>query len=105
MNNFIKHDSEKPRTDLLPPMALLEVAKVMTYGARKYEIGNWFKKGATYNRYYAACLRHMLQWQAGEDLDPETGISHIAHAASNLLFLTALILVGNPETDDRLLIK
>ena len=100
--SFVKNDHHKPRTDLLPPMALLEVAKVMTYGAHKYEPGNWAKEGVTYNRYYAACMRHMLHWQAGEDFDPETGLNHIAHAASNLLFLMALILIKRPNIDDRL---
>jgi hypothetical protein len=100
--SFFKNDDDKPRTDLLPPMALIEIAKVMSFGAKKYTIGNWSKEGSTYNRYYAACMRHMLQWQSGEDLDQETGLSHIAHAASNLLFLLALILLERPDTDDRL---
>lgn len=82
-------------------MALLEVAKVMAYGASKYGVGNWTKDGVTYNRYYAACMRHMLQWQSGEDLDSETSINHIAHAASNLLFLLALILFQKDGLDDR----
>ena len=100
-NNFTKDDLEKPRTDLIPPLALLEIAKVLTYGASKYEVGNWKKEGVTYNRYYAACMRHMLQWQSGEDLDSETSISHIAHAASSLLFLLALILFRKDGLDDR----
>jgi len=98
---FFKDDLGKPRLDLVPPMALLEVAKVMTYGASKYQVGNWAKDGSTYNRYYAACMRHMLQWQSGENLDCETDLNHIAHAASNLLFLLALILMGKKNADDR----
>lgn len=31
-----KHDAGKPRADLLPPDALLEVARVLDYGAKKY---------------------------------------------------------------------
>jgi len=31
--------------------------------------------------YVAAIMRHLNAWRDGEDLDPESGISHIAHIA------------------------
>ena len=31
--------------------------------------------------------RHIFAWWGGEDKDPETGFSHLAHAACCLLFL------------------
>lgn len=33
MSGGLKDDSNKPRLELLPPVALVEVAKVLTYGA------------------------------------------------------------------------
>lgn len=99
---FVKYDSEKPRAELIPPKALMEIIKVLTYGAQKYSAGNYIKDGATYSRYYAAALRHMLQWQTLEDTDPETGLSHIAHAATNLIFLLSMIENG-VSVDDRLM--
>lgn len=76
----------KPRLDLLPTAAVEQIAAVLTYGAGKYEDNNWCR-GARWGRYYAALLRHVFAWWRGEDCDPETGLSHLAHAGCCLLFL------------------
>lgn len=81
-----KFDEGKIMVDLLPSEALLEVAKVMTFGAKKYGKHNW-RKGIEWSRVYAAAQRHMMQWNSGETYDEETGLSHLAHACVNLLFL------------------
>ena len=86
MKKGIKHDQEKPRWDLLPLSAVEELVKVMTYGAGKYKPNNW-QHVKPHSRYFAACLRHLTAHQAGELLDPETQLSHLAHAATNLIFL------------------
>ena len=99
-SDFIKHDGAKPRTDLLPPLSILEVAKALGFGARKYAPGNWAKCDSR-NRYVAAALRHLLAWQAGEDTDPESGISHLAHAACSVVFALEMQLRGWGQ-DDRL---
>jgi hypothetical protein len=96
---FIKHDQDKPRFDLIPPNALNEVAKVLTYGARKYDDENWHRT-TSQRRYFAAAMRHMWAWLAGSDGDPETGISHLAHAACCLLFMIELQGI-KPDSDDR----
>ena len=96
-----KHDVGKPRMDLLPSEALEEVAKVLTFGAQKYDAHNW-RKGVQYSRLTAALLRHLGAWQRGEDLDPESGLSHIAHAACNAIFLLTFISEGDRlDLDDR----
>jgi hypothetical protein len=76
----------KPRLDLLPAGALTEIAQVLTFGAEKYGAHNW-SRGTAWSRYYAALLRHLFAWWGGEDRDPETGASHLAHAGCCLLFL------------------
>lgn len=81
-----KFDSEKPRMALLPHESLEEIAKVLTFGSKKYGKNNW-KGGLSYERLISASMRHIGQFNNGEDKDPETGISHVAHAACNLLFL------------------
>jgi Domain of unknown function (DUF5664) len=55
----MKHDGGKVRVDLLPFGALLEVAKVLTYGARKYDTDNW-RQRMKWRRLIGASLRHVL---------------------------------------------
>jgi hypothetical protein len=95
----MKGDGGKPRTDLLPPVPLLRIAEVLGYGARKYAPHNW-RKGADWGRIYAALVRHLFAWLDGEDLDPETGMSHLAHAGCEMLFLLEITEKGI-GTDDR----
>jgi len=94
-----KHDKQKVRMDLLPHGPLTQVAEVMTYGAKKYEEYNW-AYGMQYSRIYSAAQRHLFAWYQGEDEDPETELSHLAHAICNLLFLLQYETT-HPERDDR----
>lgn len=83
-----KDDKEKLPYDLIAPEILEELAKVMQYGAIKYEPYNW-AKGMKWSRVFAALMRHMWAWWGGEDKDPETGFSHLSHAACCIQFLIA----------------
>lgn len=83
----IKHDSEKPDWSLLPLDVLEGAVRVLTFGARKYERDNWRYVPDAGRRYYAALMRHLAAWQAGEKADLETGESHLAHAICCLLFM------------------
>ena len=98
-----KFDQDKPRMDLLDTCALVEVARVMTFGAKKYGDHNW-RGGLTYGRLVAAALRHIFAFLAGEDNDPETGISHIAHAMCCLMMLLWHIK-HRKDCDDRFKIQ
>lgn len=94
----IKHDQEKVRMDLLPYDALAEIAKIFTFGAKKYADRNW-EKGFGFSRPFAALQRHLTLWFQGEDNDVETGLSHLSHAGCELLFLLAFELRGVGEDD------
>jgi hypothetical protein len=94
-----KDDQDKPRTDLLPPGPLLAIAEILKFGADKYGDHNW-RGGFDWSRPYAAALRHLLAWWNGEDKDPESGKSHLAHAACNLVFLLTFEQEG-VGTDNR----
>lgn len=94
-----KFDQKKVRTDLLAPKALVEIAKVMGFGAEKYGAQNW-REGLAWSRVYAAVQRHLLAWSDGETNDPETGLSHLAHASCGLMFLLEYAQT-HPELDDR----
>jgi hypothetical protein len=85
--NGIKFDSQKPRWSLLPSGTISEVIDVLEYGAVKYAPDNWKYVPDLHNRYYDALMRHIEAWWSGEKADPETGRSHLAHAACCILFL------------------
>jgi hypothetical protein len=89
VNRAVKYDQDKPDYSLLPPEALEEMSKVLTYGAKKYAPHNW-AKGMDWSRLYSAMNRHIWAWWNGEDNDKETGLSHLAHAMCCLAFLISL---------------
>lgn len=80
----LRYNNGKPDYSLLPLSTLKEVVRVLEYGAGKYERNNWLKP-TSWDVSFACLMRHMSAWQAGEDNDPESGRSHLAHAACNIL--------------------
>lgn len=96
----VKYDKDKPRLDLVPPEVVIALGTVLTYGAAKYADNNWRKNnGMRWGRVYAAMQRHLLAWQKGEDVDPESGLPHLHHALANLAFLIAFANEGIGEDD------
>lgn len=81
-----KFDTGKPPLSLISRAALEEEARVMAFGAQKYDAHNW-RKGMDFSRLMDAALRHIYAFADGEDKDPETGLSHLAHARCCLAFL------------------
>ena len=82
-----KFDGGKLQYGLIPPMALKEMVRVLTFGAEKYEPDNWKHVPDSKRRYFDAMQRHLWAWKEGEQFDPESGIYHLAHAACCLFFL------------------
>jgi len=85
-----KDDNGKTRYDLLPPLALDDIAQVLTFGAQKYAPENWRKVEDPAARYFAAAQRHLWASKRGELYDAESGVSHLAHAACCIMFLLEL---------------
>lgn len=88
----LKFDGGKPQMRLLPPVAMLEMAKVMTFGAEKYEADSWRQVEGANERYLDALGRHYNAWCRGEEVDDESGLSHMAHIMCNAAFLLELDL-------------
>lgn len=87
-SEFVKNDDGKLKYDLIPPSATKALARVLTFGAAKYEKDNW-RKGSI-DRYVSALYRHLAEWRDGEPNDSESGYSHLDHAICNIAFLIEL---------------
>lgn len=79
---------------------LFELALAVFEGARKYGKFNWRKVGVRSSVYIDACFRHIASWQEGENIDPESGISHLVKAEACLHILRDAQIRGM-MTDDR----
>lgn len=95
----IKYDSGKPPMALLSSIALEEIAKVLEVGQKKYAAHNW-RGGFAWSRPLSAALRHIFAFIGGQDKDPESGLSHLAHAGCCILFLLEFEQT-HKELDDR----
>lgn len=95
-----KYDNEKVPLHLVPNGPVWEIAKVLGFGAKKYDAWNWHK-GIEYSRLLAAAQRHISQYESGIDVDKESGLSHISHALCMLMFLMQFILEEREDLDDR----
>jgi len=95
-----KLDQGKLRMDLVLggfPNALQEVAKVGTFGAKKYTDDGWKQVDNGEGRYTDAMLRHYFAEKTGELLDPESEILHAAHLAWNALARLELSILKKKE--------
>jgi hypothetical protein len=90
-----KLDAGKPRLSLVLggfPRALTEVAKVGTYGAKKYTDNGWQTVSNGFERYTDAMQRHQMAEWKGEENDRDTDLKHAAHLAWNALARLELLL-------------
>lgn len=82
-----KLDAGKSPWHLLPWDSAQSIVEVLAHGAKKYAPNNWKHVRGARDRYFSAAMRHTLAWYQGEQLDAESGLPHLAHAATDLLFL------------------
>ena len=71
--------SQKATLQNISAVALLMEAEVMRGGSKKYGAYNWCEHPMRASTYHDAILRHFFAWWTGEDIDPESGLSHMAH--------------------------
>ncbi len=79
---------------------LAEIGVGMLEGASKYGRHNYRIVGVRSSVYYDATMRHLMSWWEGEDIDPESGMSHITKAITSLVVLRDAQIQGT-VTDDR----
>lgn len=83
----------------IPAPVLAEVGLAMLEGARKYGRHNYRTAGVRASVYYDALLRHVTAWWEGEDIDPDSGLSHIVKAIACLVVLRDSMYRGNWQDD------
>lgn len=86
---------------MMPPYALEQLMRVFMFGREKYDEDNWRSgDGVSRLEAYDSLQRHAQAWLAGEDLDPESNLHHLAHAAWNALAIVELERLF-PEKEER----
>lgn len=84
----------------IPTTVLAEVGVGMLEGARKYGRHNYRVAGVRSSVYFDAAWGHLMQWWEGEDIDQDSGLSHITKAICSL-FVLRDAMIQNMLTDDR----
>jgi Domain of unknown function (DUF5664) len=95
-----KDDNDKYDPTMLTQEMIELVSRVRMFGAKKYARGNFKITGFKYSRSLAAALRHIFAFLAGEDNDPESGLSHLGHAICSIEHCI-YDSKHHPENDDR----
>lgn len=83
----VKNDfkDDKLRWDLLPMEEIEDIVRVYHAGAKKYGPNRWQNLDDGANRYYAAMMRHLMEYMKGERIDADTGALHLAQVAWNAI--------------------
>jgi len=79
--------------------AFEDMAKILDQSVAKYSRNNW-RKGYV-DRFSTAdsLYRHLRQVIIGEDIDDESGLSHVGHIMCNIMILTNDLLYINREEE------
>lgn len=91
---------KKAGLSCVPLPVLFEVGVAMQEGARKYGRHNYRVAGVRASVYVDALFRHIGAWYEGEDIDPDSKLSHVTKAITTLIVLRDSMMQGN-WVDDR----
>jgi hypothetical protein len=89
-NQEIKADAGKPQLTLVPRQIIFDIARVRSYGLKKYgKAESW--KSVEIERYRDATFRHFMAYLDNpQGVDEESGLPHLSHLACNIAFLCEL---------------
>ena len=91
---------EKTPISVLPAQVLMETGLALYEGDRKYGRSNYRVAGVRSSVYYDACMRHLMSWWDGQDIDPDSGLNHVTKAIAGLMVLRDAML-NDKCSDDR----
>lgn len=95
----LRYNEGKLPWHLVDFRALKSMVEVLKYGKAKYDEDQW-KKGLSLKEIRDSFIRHMIEWNAGNEVDEESGLSHIGHMMCNLLFYEYFTMVDTSKTRD-----
>lgn len=102
----LKYDSEKIRMELVPPEADISLARVLTFGAKKYGDNTWQNLDNAIPRYLGALKRHLALFQQDiYGIDEESGLYHIEHVLWNAMALTFFVFKAKCKNLGTMLLK
>lgn len=84
---------------LVPPSAKHYLAMALADGAKKYGPYNWRDAAISISVYKAAMERHMDAFWDGEELAPDSGVHHVAHAMACCALILDAMSVGKLHDD------
>ena len=84
----------------LDPRFIMELADLMTKSAKKYGKYNW-ALGQEFHTPFDSAQRHLMKFMSGENVDEESGLSHLLHAASNIMIMWTSQKLDNKDLDTR----
>jgi hypothetical protein len=84
----------------VPLLVLTEIGVAMLEGARKYGRHNYRVSGVRASVYVDAAMGHITQYWEGEDIDPDSGLSHVVKAIASLVVLRDA-MIQDMLVDDR----
>ena len=90
----------KAPMSVVPATVLAEIGVGMMEGGLKYGCHNWRDAGVRSSVYFDATMRHLFRWWEGEDIDPDSGLSHVTKAICSLTVLRDA-MIQDTVNDDR----
>jgi Domain of unknown function (DUF5664) len=95
----LRFNTGKPQTNEIDPSFILGMGEVLTRSRSKYPAFNW-QKDTPFSVPYDSAMRHLMAFQAGDDIDKESQCHHLLHVATNIMFLY-YHYNNKSENDDR----
>lgn len=94
-----RHNEGKLKWSLIDWPSLYGFVRVLMFGCKKYAPFNW-QKGMAITWHQESLMRHLTASMSGEDIDPETGETHMSHIMCNAMFIE-WTLKNRKDMDDR----
>lgn len=90
----------KPMMSLVPEEAVAGIAKALEYGIQKHGKNEFRDNKITQTEVIDSLLRHTYAYLSGQDIDEDSGLSHVQCIGANYAMLE-FKRVNKPELDDR----